>query len=259
MTVLTVPQDLARRFFTGAGAVAQLGRRAVAGAFRRPLRLRDVGEQIESMGYQSLSVVVLTAIFSSMVMTVQFALQLARFGAKEYVGNVVSLSLVRELGPVLTALMVGGRVGAGIAAELGSMTVTEQIDAMRAMGADPVKELVVPRVIAAAVTLPLLTAVADVLGIAGAMGIARLDAGLNLTYFFGATLRAVTLADLTGGLVKSVCFGVCIALIACHRGLATRGGTAGVGRATTDAVVLTSLTTLMADFVLTKVLLELGL
>ncbi|MGZ3404833.1 MAG: MlaE family ABC transporter permease [Polyangia bacterium] len=259
MTTLAEPRDLVRRFFTGVGGVALLGRRAASGALRRPLRLREIGEQIEAMGYQSLSVVVLTAVFSSMVMTVQFAVQLARFGAREYVGNVVSLSLVRELGPVLTALMVGGRVGAGIAAELGSMTVTEQIDAMRAMGADPVKELVAPRVIAAAIALPLLTVVANVLGIAGAMGIARIDSGLNLTYFLNATLRAVTLADLLGGLIKSVFFGVCIALIACHRGLATRGGTAGVGRATTEAVVLTSITTLIADFVLTKVLLELGL
>jgi phospholipid/cholesterol/gamma-HCH transport system permease protein len=194
-----------------------------------------------------------------MVMTVQFAVQMARFGAKEYVGNVVSLSLVRELGPVLTALMVGGRVGAGIAAELGSMAVTEQIDAMRAMGADPIKELVVPRVVASAVALPLLTVVANVLGILGAMTIARLDSHIDTSYFLNATLRAVTLDDLVGGLIKTVFFGLTIALIACHRGLGTRGGTEGVGRATTEAVVITSITTLVADFLLTKTLLELGL
>jgi phospholipid/cholesterol/gamma-HCH transport system permease protein len=248
-----------RRGLETAGAIALLGGRALRAAVRRPFELGAVARQLEVMGYRSLSVVVLTAVFSSMVMTVQFAVQMARFGAKEYVGNVVSLSLVRELGPVLTALMVGGRVGAGIAAEVGSMSVTEQIDAMRAMGADPVKELVVPRVLAGAIALPLLTVVANVLGVGGAMVIARLDSQIDMTYFLHATLRAVTLNDLLGGLIKTIFFGVAIALIACHRGLGTRGGTAGVGRATTEAVVVTSITTLIADFILTKTLLELGL
>jgi phospholipid/cholesterol/gamma-HCH transport system permease protein len=253
------PRATLRGFFETAGAIALLGGRALRAAVRPPLALGAIGRQIEVIGYRSLSVVVLTAVFSSMVMTVQFAVQMARFGAKEYVGNVVSLSLVRELGPVLTALMVGGRVGAGIAAELGSMAVTEQIDAMRAMGADPIKELVVPRVVASAVALPLLTVVANVLGILGAMTIARLDSHIDTSYFLNATLRAVTLDDLVGGLIKTVFFGLTIALIACHRGLGTRGGTEGVGRATTEAVVITSITTLVADFLLTKTLLELGL
>ncbi len=257
--VLDAPRATARRFFETAGAIALLGGRTLRAALRPPFALGAIGRQIEVMGYRSLSVVVLTAVFSSMVMTVQFAVQMARFGAKEYVGNVVSLSLVRELGPVLTALMVGGRVGAGIAAELGSMSVTEQIDAMRAMGADPVKELVVPRVVAGAVALPLLTVVANVLGIGGAMLTARLESGINMTYFLNATLHAVTLDDLLGGLIKTIFFGLSIALIACQRGLGTRGGTEGVGRATTEAVVLTSITTLVADFLLTKTLLELGL
>jgi phospholipid/cholesterol/gamma-HCH transport system permease protein len=256
---LAAPHTRVRRFFETAGAIAHLAGRTLRAAVRPPFDFGAIGRQIEVIGYRSLSVVVLTAVFSSMVMTVQFAVQMARFGAKEYVGNVVSLSLVRELGPVMTALMVGGRVGAGIAAELGSMSVTEQIDAMRAMGADPVKELVVPRVVAAAVALPLLTVLANVLGIAGAMTIARLDSGINMTYFRNAVLHAVTLDDLLGGLIKTVFFGVSIALIACHRGLATRGGTEGVGRATTEAVVITSITTLVADFLLTRTLLELGL
>jgi phospholipid/cholesterol/gamma-HCH transport system permease protein len=155
--------------------------------------------------------------------------------------------------------MVGGRVGAGIAAELGSMQVTEQVDAMRAMGADPVKELVVPRLLACAVALPLLTAVADVLGVAGAMAIASIDSGIRMTYFFHATLRAVELSDLASGLVKTVFFGLVLALVACQRGLSARGGTAGVGRATTEAVVVASIATLIADFVLTKLLLGVGL
>jgi len=249
----------AARTVRDVGALALLGGRVAARSLRRPWDLREVARQLESIGYQSLSVVVLTAVFSSMVMTVQFAVQLARFGAKEYVGNVVSLSLVRELGPVLTALMVGGRVGAGITAELGSMSVTEQIDAMRAMGADPIKELVVPRVLAGAIALPLLTLLANVLGIGGAMLIARLDSGVNMTYFLTATLHTVSLGDLVGGLTKTVFFGVSITLIACRLGLATRGGTEGVGRATTRTVVITSVVTLVSDFVLTKVLLGFGL
>jgi phospholipid/cholesterol/gamma-HCH transport system permease protein len=251
--------SIARQGLESAGAVALLFGRVARDVFRRPMGIAEIGRQVETIGYRSLAVVVLTAIFSSMVMTVQFAVQLARFGAKEYVGNVVSLSLVRELGPVLTALMVGGRVGAGIAAELGSMQVSEQIDAMRAMGADPVKELVLPRVAAATIALPLLTAVAEVLGVAGAMAIASLDSGIRASYFFHASLQAVTLGDLAGGLIKTAFFGLTISLIACQRGLAARNGTQGVGRATTETVVITSIVTLISDFVLTKLLLGLGL
>jgi phospholipid/cholesterol/gamma-HCH transport system permease protein len=245
--------------FEQIGAVALLGGRAAVRAFSRPFGFREIGRQVEAIGYRSLSIVVLTAVFSSMVMTVQFAVQLARFGAKEYVGNVVALSLVRELGPVLTALMVGGRVGAGIAAELGSMKVTEQIDAMRAMGADPVKELVSPRLVASAVALPLLTMLANVLGVLGAMLIARLDAGISMTFFINTSLKAVEMTDLAGGLIKSVIFGVTIALVACRVGLSARGGTAGVGEATTRTVVITSVSVLVLDFILTRTLVEVGL
>jgi phospholipid/cholesterol/gamma-HCH transport system permease protein len=242
-----------------AGGVGSLGFATIARSFKRPWAVDAVVDQVEAIGIRSLSIVVLTAVFSSMVMTVQFAVQLARFGAKEYVGNVVSLSLVRELGPVLTALMVGGRVGAGIAAELGSMNVTEQVDAIRSMGADPIKKLVVPRVVAGVIVLPLLTALADVLGIAGAMVIAQLQSDVNMIYFFNSTIHAVTIADMVGGLVKTVFFGFGITLIACHQGLNTEGGTEGVGRATTQTVVITSIVTLISDFVLTNILLQLGL
>jgi phospholipid/cholesterol/gamma-HCH transport system permease protein len=172
---------------------------------------------------------------------------------------VVALSLVRELGPVLTALTVGGRVASGIAAELGSMVVGEQIDAMRAMGADPVHELVMPRALATAIALPLCTIAADLLGLAGAMGIARLDGGIPASYFLHACLRAVTLQDLLGGLIKTLVFGLCIALIACRAGLQARGGTRGVGAAATQAVVQASITVLVLDFLLTKALMGIGL
>lgn len=240
------------------GQVTRLSARAFVRACEPPFRLRELSDQIEAIGVRSMSIVLLTAIFSSMVMTVQFALQLARFGAKEWVGNVIGVSLARELGPVLTALMVGGRVGAGIAAELGSMAVTEQIDAVRALGADPIKRLVVPRVAATVLVMPLLTTVAIVLGVFGGAAIASLDADLPMGHFYRAALRSVTLPDLLSGLTKTVFFGFNIAIVACHRGLNARGGTVGVGRATTETVVITSIVTLISDFFLTKAILALG-
>lgn len=241
------------------GGVTRLAGQTARGALRRPFPLSELIRQLDAIGVQSLSIAVLTAVFSSMVMTIQFAVQMGRFGAKEYVSNVVSLSLVRELGPALTALMVGGRVGAGIAAEIGAMNVTEQVAAMRSMGADPVRKLVLPRVVAATLGVPLLTVLADVLGVTGAMVVAALDSDVNMTHFYHSTLSAVALSDFLSGLAKSVFFGFSISLIACYQGLRTRGGTEGVGRATTQTVVITSIVTLISDFVLTKLLLEFGL
>jgi phospholipid/cholesterol/gamma-HCH transport system permease protein len=241
------------------GGVIQLGLRTFRLAFKAPHDLGAIQDQVVRIGLDSMSVATLTAIFSSLVITVQFAVQLARFGAKDYVSSVVAISLVRELGPVLTALMVGGRVGAGIAAELGSMTVTEQVDAIRSMGADPVKKLVVPRVLAAIVVLPLLTIFADVLGVLGAMGIAQVAEGVNVTFFFNSVIEQVTVADVMGGLIKTLFFGLSISLIACYQGLATTNGTEGVGESTTRTVVITSVATLIGDFILTSILLSFGL
>jgi phospholipid/cholesterol/gamma-HCH transport system permease protein len=240
------------------GEVSVLAGQTFARAVKPPFRLQAIAEQIEAIGVRSMSIVLLTAIFSSMVMTVQFAVQLARFGAKEWVGNVVGLSLARELGPVLTALMVGGRVGAGIAAELGSMAVTEQIDAVRALGADPVKRLVVPRVVATVLALPLLSTIAVVLGVFGGGVIASLDADIPISHFYNAALRSVRISDFMSGLIKTVFFGFNIAIVACHRGLSAHGGTVGVGRATTETVVITSIVTLISDFFLTKLILSTG-
>lgn len=240
------------------GEVGQLSAQTFARAVRRPLGLHEIVIQFEAIVLRSMSIVLLTAIFSSMVMTVQFALQLARFGAKEWVGNVIGVSLARELGPVLTALMVGGRVGAGIAAELASMAVTEQIDAVRALGADPIKRLVVPRVLAATLGLPLLTTISVVIGVLGGAVIARIDAQIPILQFYQAALRSTTMGDFMSGLAKTFFFGWSIAMVACHRGLRARGGTVGVGRATTQTVVITSIVTLVSDFFLTKLILSIG-
>jgi len=228
-------------------------------ALRRPFELASLLEQIESIGVRSTSVVVLTGIFSSMVITIQFSAQLARFGAKEWSGNAVGVTLARELGPVMTALMVGGRVGAGIAAELGSMNVTEQVDAIRVLGADPVKKLVVPRVLAMLLVMPLMSSVAVVLGVLAGGGVASLDPDIHLGSFLSAALRSTTLADFASGLAKALFFAFNISIVACYLGLSTRGGTVGVGRSTTQTVVATSVVTLVSDFFLTKFFLALGI
>jgi phospholipid/cholesterol/gamma-HCH transport system permease protein len=159
---------------------------------------------------------------------------------------------------VLTALMVGGRVGAGIAAELGSMAVTEQIDAVRALGADPIKRLVVPRVVATMFVLPLLSTIAVVVGVFGGAVIASVDANVPIEHFYNAALRSVTMGDFLSGVTKTLFFGFNIAIVACHRGLNARGGTVGVGRATTETVVISSVVTLISDFFLTKLILSTG-
>jgi len=251
-------QELVLHAIEQIGGVGQLAGRTARALLRRPFELGAVIEQVEAIGVQSVSIAALTAIFSGMVMTVQFAVQMGRFGAKEYVGTVVALSLVRELGPGLTALMVGGRVGAGIAAELGSMAVTEQVDALRSMGADPVRKLVLPRVLATVLVLPLLTAFADVIGIAGAMVIAWATEDTHMTYFVSGVLRSVKLSDFVGGLLKTLVFGLLISLIACYQGLTTTGGTEGVGQSTTRTVVICSIATLVSDFILTNLLMTFG-
>jgi phospholipid/cholesterol/gamma-HCH transport system permease protein len=240
------------------GAVATLTGQTFARAVRPPFQLAELSKQVVQIGLRSTTIALLTAVFSSMVITVQFALQLSRFGAKAWVGSVVGVTLARELGPVMTALMVGGRVGAGIAAELGSMAVTEQIDALKALGADPIKKLVVPRVLAAMLVLPLMTSMAVVLGVVGGALIADLDSGVSFAHFHHAAWHATTMADFLSGLSKTVFFGFNIAIVACHLGLSTRGGTEGVGRATTQTVVVTSVITLISDFLLTKLILTLG-
>ena len=211
--------------------------------------------QVEAIGSRSMTIVLLTALFTGMVLALQTGFALARFGAKPYVGAVVGLSLVRELAPVLTALMVAGRVGAGIAAEIGSMAVTEQIDAIRSMGADPVQKLVLPRMIAATISLPLLTILAAVLGVIGGMLISASQFGITPSFYLQTIYANVTVNDFLSGIAKTFVFGWIIAMVGCYFGLQTTGGTVGVGRATTQAVVLASISVLISDFFLTMLLL----
>jgi phospholipid/cholesterol/gamma-HCH transport system permease protein len=258
-SVVVSREGVVREALEWFGRVAQLGGRTLTTTLRGRIDVHALFEQVDAIGLASLSVATLTAISSGLVMAVQIGVQMDRFGAKEWVSSIVSISIVRELGPVLTALIVGGRVGAGIAAELGSMNVTEQIDAMRSMGANPIEKLVAPRVLAAVLVMPLLTAFADVLGIVGVVFVTRLSSGINVTYSLNSVLQSVKVNDLTGGLFKTLFFGLLIGLIACDQGMNTSGGTQGVGRATTRTVVVCSIATLITDFILTDLLVGFGL
>jgi len=226
--------------------------------FRAALRPRfpwlDTLRQVEAIGARSSTIVVITALFTGMVLALQTGIALARFGAKPYVGSVVGLSLARELGPVLTALMVGGRVGAGITAEIGAMQVTEQVDAIRSMGADPIQKLVLPRVLAATLALPLLTVLADLLGAFGGGVLAWSQFGIDPSFYVQTIVNTVTLSDFFSGIAKTFVFGWLIAMVGCFTALRTTGGTVGVGRATTRAVVAASIGVLVSDFFLTQLM-----
>ncbi len=235
-----------------AGGIGILSLRALAALFTPPWDLREWARQAEQIGVKSLGVASITTIFTGMVMALQTAYSLPSLGVKYYIGTVVSKSLTRELGPVLVALIVGGRVGAGIAAELGTMRVTEQISALRAMAADPVKKLVTPKLAACLLMLPSLTIIGDLLGILGGLIIAVGELQLSAGLYINDVLSSLTLGDVMSGVGKSVVFAFFICIIACYKGLNARGGADGVGRATTSTVVLTSISVLVVDFFLTK-------
>ncbi len=238
------------------GRFARLVGRTFRVLLRRGVPVRETIRQFETIAVRSSTIVLITALFTGMVLALQTATSLGRFGAKPYTGSFVGLAFVLELGPVLTALVVSGRVGAGITAELGSMTVSEQVDAIRALGADPVQKLVVPRMLAATVGLPMLTMLANVLGIFGGLLIAG-QSGIGASFYYQSVIAVVTLSDLLSGLAKTIAFGWMLSMVACHQGLTTSGGTVGVGRATTRTVVISSIAVLVSDFFLTKLILML--
>jgi len=222
-----------------------------------PKYFRLVVQEIEVMGVQSLGVALTAAIFTGMVFTIQSAVNMARFGAESYVGPLAALAILRELGPVLTAILVGGKVASGITAELGSMKVTEQIDALRTLGVNYIKRLVVPRVLAAFIVFPLLTVLADAVGVLGGMAIMFLERGADVYAYWNITTYWVVPKDFLTGIGKSVFFGVIVTLIGCYNGLSTQGGTEGLGRATTATVVHVTMGVIVSDFFLTKLFLTL--
>jgi phospholipid/cholesterol/gamma-HCH transport system permease protein len=229
--------------------------RAVAvAAATRPYYYRDIVQQFDSIGLGSLTVVLLTGFFTGAVLALQSGMTLDQFGARPFVGRLVSASMIKELGPVLTSLMLAGRVGSGIAAELGSMVVADQVNALRALGTDPIRKLVLPRVLAGTVMCPVLTVVADFVGILGGWIIAVTQMRVASSGYWSSGLEALYPQDPWMGLIKPFFLGFVIVTIGCHVGLRTRGGTQGVGRATTNAVVAASVGVLAVDFFLTRIL-----
>jgi phospholipid/cholesterol/gamma-HCH transport system permease protein len=222
----------------------------------RPYYRHDIIEQLDAIGFQSLTVVLLTGFFTGAVLALQTGITLDQFGARPVVGRLVSASMVRELGPVLTGLMLTGRVGSGIAAELGSMVVTDQINALRALGTDPVRKLVVPRVLAGIVMTPLLTVIADFVGVIGGWIVARFQLQVATSLYWSSIIDVLYFEDVMMGLVKPLVLGFVIVTIACHVGLRTSGGTQGVGRATTLSVVAGSVGVIAVDFFVTRVLIS---
>lgn len=220
---------------------------------RPPFYFRLFTEQCYQLGFKSMSLTMITALSTGMVMTLQFGLGLERFGGKLYVPKIVGLSILRELGPILTCLMLAGRVGSGIAAEIGSMKVTQQIDAIRALGTDPIKRIVIPRVLAMLMLAPMLTLFADIVGIFGGIFIGYIELNIDPSFYFHEALVALRPIDFMVGFTKTFLFGLTIAVAGCYYGLATEGGTQGVGQATTRAVVTSSILIVVQDFLLTKI------
>jgi phospholipid/cholesterol/gamma-HCH transport system permease protein len=228
----------------------------IRGAVSRPFYFRDVIEQLEAIGLGSLTVVLLTGFFTGAVLALQSGMTLDQFGARPFVGRLISASMIKELGPVLTALMLAGRVGSGIAAELGSMVVTEQISALRALGTDPIRKLVVPRVVAGFVMCPILTVVANTVGMLGGWIIALTQLRVASSVYWNSVTDGLFIDDVWMGVIKPFFLGFVIVTIGCHVGLRTSGGTQGVGRATTNAVVASSVTVLVVDFFVTRFLIS---
>ncbi len=235
-----------------------LSGRAIRNIFRSPHYADDILLQMDAIGVGSLFIVSLIGFFSGVVMALQMSRALATYGAQGQIGQIVSITLVRELGPVLASLLVAGRNASGIASELGSMRVTEQIDAMRALGTDPIQKLVTPRLIAMAVVLPLLTIIADFLGLIGGWLIAYGMLNITTSQYWSSAWRALEYNDLTQGLLKPFLFAIVIALVGCFYGINTTGGTQGVGRSTTKAVVVASVWIFIITSLLDPLFVNLG-
>jgi len=221
-------------------------------AFMPPFKLSYIFKQMEFIGVRSVFVIILTGAFTGMVLALQSYYGFKKFGSEGLVGATVALSMTRELGPVLTSLMVSGRAGSAMAAELGTMRVTEQIDALTAMALNPIKYLVTPRIIAAFLVLPVLTVISDFIGIIGGYLVGVKLLGINEGAYIDKMIKFVELNDIYNGLVKSAVFGVILSIVSCYKGFYAKGGAEGVGRATTEAVVASSVTILVTDYILTS-------
>ncbi len=235
-----------------------LASRAIANLFTRPIYWREIILQMDRIGVGSLTIVILTGFFTGAVLAIQSEGALRRYGAVSLTGQLVSLTLIRELGPVLSALMLAGRIGSGIASELGSMVVSEQISAMRSLGTDPTRRLVTPRMISMILMLPLLTVICDTVGMLGGWVIASYKLLISSNQYWSDAMNALQFSDVVGTLTKPIVFGFIISMTGCYVGLRTYGGTEGVGRSTTQAVVSSSILIIAADFFLNNLLIYLA-
>jgi phospholipid/cholesterol/gamma-HCH transport system permease protein len=253
-----VLSDAVKGSIAGVQDYSRLSFRALTNLVSGPSYAQDMVEQMDLIGVGSLPIVLLSGLFIGAVMVLQTGSQFTRFGQTALTGDIVAIALVRELGPTLTGLLVAGRCSSGIASELGSMLVTEQVDAMRAMGTDPSRKLVTPRVVATMLMLPLLTALTDFLGLIGGCIASVFTLRLDAIQFWTRAIDALEFGDLMQGISKPVVFGLILATVGCYKGLSVRGGTQGVGRATTQAVVVSSVLILVSNLFLTKLALYLS-
>ncbi|OPY73619.1 MAG: putative phospholipid ABC transporter permease protein MlaE [Syntrophorhabdus sp. PtaU1.Bin002] len=242
------------RFVREFGRITLMFAESVYWGVRRPFKLDYIFKQMEFIGVNSTIVVIITGMFTGMVLALQSYYGFRKFGAEGLVGATVALSMTRELGPVLTSLMVTGRAGSAMAAQLGTMRVTEQIDALTVMALSPIKYLVTPRIIAGFLMLPVLTVVSDFIGVVGGYVVGVKLLGINEGAFIDKMIKYVELNDIYNGLVKSAVFGIILSTVACYKGFYARGGAEGVGKATTEAVVVSSVTILMSDYILTSLM-----
>src|SRR5712664_2557047 len=250
--------DALKQFLANIQDYAELAFHSLANLAVGPRYFQDTLVQMDDIGVGSLPIILLSGFFIGAVMVLQTGSQFVRFGQTSLTGDVVAIALVRELGPTLTGLLVAGRCASGIASELGSMLVTEQVDAMRAMGTDPSRKLVTPRVLATILMLPLLVALSDFIGLVGGCVASVFSLRLGVVQFWTRAIDALDLADIMQGMMKPLIFGFILATVGCYKGLTVRGGTQGVGRATTQAVVVASVMIIAADLFLTRLSLYLG-
>jgi len=257
-SVVEVLTDVAKQTVLKVQDYAKLSARSLTNLFTRPRYGEDTLQQMDDIGVGSMPIVLLSGFFIGAVMVLQTGTQFQRFGQVSLTGDIVSLALVRELGPSITGLLVAGRCASGIASELGSMLVTEQVDAMRAMGTDPSRKLISPRVLAALIVVPLLTTISVFVGLVGGMVASVFSLRLSATTFWQRAIAILQFSDLMQGFTKSVVFAFILSTVGCYQGLNVRGGTQGVGRATTQAVVVSSVLIIVADTFLTKLALYLA-
>jgi phospholipid/cholesterol/gamma-HCH transport system permease protein len=248
------PVEFAKKKIASIQEYSLLAAQSIANLFRRPLYVADTMQQADLIGFGSLPIVLASVFFTGAALALNSATTLSRFGAETVVGQLVSIGIVRELGPVLAGLVVAGRNASGMASELGSMIVTEQIDAMRALGTDPTKKLVTPRVVATVVMLFFLTILGDFMGLLGGSFVASLLLGLDPHEYWSNAWQTLVFSDVFMGLMKPIVFGFIVATIGCYYGLSTKGGTQGVGRATTEAVVAAMILIIVVDVFVTRFL-----